>query len=91
MSTAGALDKSLPVPLYHQLLAVLKANIDTRHWRPDEQLPNETKLAEPLASYIPAPILNLLVNPQQIAGAVVRTTGETVSSVTVSAKAPAAV
>jgi uncharacterized OsmC-like protein len=37
------------------------------------------------------PILNLLVNPQQIAGSVVRTTGETVNSVTVSARAPAAV
>jgi uncharacterized OsmC-like protein len=37
------------------------------------------------------PILNLLVNPQQIAGTVVRTTGETVTSVTASAKTPAAV
>jgi len=37
------------------------------------------------------PILNLLVNPQQIAGSVVRTTGETVNSVTVSAKSAAAV
>ena len=32
------------------------------------------------------PILNLLVNPQKIAGTVVRTTGETVNSVVVSAK-----
>lgn len=46
MSTAGALDKTLAVPLYHQLLAVLKANIDTRKWRADEQLPTETRLAE---------------------------------------------
>jgi uncharacterized OsmC-like protein len=37
------------------------------------------------------PILNLLVNPQQIAGTVVRTTGETVTSVTVSAKTSAPV
>ena len=37
------------------------------------------------------PILNLLVNPQQITGAVVRTTGEAVTSATVSANAPAAV
>lgn len=37
------------------------------------------------------PILNLLVNPQSIAGSVVRSTGETVTSVTVSAKQPAAV
>jgi uncharacterized OsmC-like protein len=37
------------------------------------------------------PILNLLVNPQQIAGSVVRTTGETVTSGVASAKQPAAV
>lgn len=37
------------------------------------------------------PILNLLVNPQQIAGTVVRTSGEMVTEVTVSAKNPAAV
>jgi len=46
MSIAGALDKDLPVPLYHQLQAVLKAEIESRRWQPDEQLPNETKLAE---------------------------------------------
>jgi len=46
MSIAGALDKELPVPLYHQLQAVLKAEIDSRRWQPDEQLPNEAKLAE---------------------------------------------
>jgi GntR family transcriptional regulator len=43
---AGALDKSLPVPLYHQLQAVLKAEIESRKFRVDEQLPNESKLAE---------------------------------------------
>jgi GntR family transcriptional regulator len=42
----GALDKDLPVPLYHQLQAVLKAEIESRKWRADEQLPNETKIAE---------------------------------------------
>jgi DNA-binding GntR family transcriptional regulator len=42
----GGLDKGLPVPLYHQLHAVLKAEIESRRWRADEQLPNETKLAE---------------------------------------------
>ena len=42
----GPLDKDLPVPLYHQLQAVLKAEIESRKWRADEQLPNETKLAE---------------------------------------------
>jgi GntR family transcriptional regulator len=46
MSIAGALDKALPVPLYHQLQAVLKAEIESRKWLPDEQLPNEAKLAE---------------------------------------------
>jgi GntR family transcriptional regulator len=46
MSIAGALDKELPVPLYHQLQAVLKAEIESRKWQPDEQLPNEAKLAE---------------------------------------------
>jgi GntR family transcriptional regulator len=46
MSIAGALDKNLPVPLYHQLQGVLKAEIESGRWRPDEQLPNETKLAE---------------------------------------------
>jgi len=42
----GGLDKGLPVPLYHQLHAVLKAEIESRRWLADEQLPNETKLAE---------------------------------------------
>ena len=42
----GALDKQLPVPLYHQLQSVLKAEIESRRWRADEQLPNETKIAE---------------------------------------------
>ena len=46
MSIAGPLDKDLPVPLYHQLQAVLKAEIDSGKWRTGEQLPNETKLAE---------------------------------------------
>ncbi|MCU1237978.1 MAG: transcriptional regulator, GntR family, partial [Candidatus Solibacter sp.] len=42
----GPLDKDLPVPLYHQLQAILKAEIESRRWRADEQLPNETKIAE---------------------------------------------
>jgi GntR family transcriptional regulator len=42
----GALDRALPLPLYHQLQSVLKAEIETGKRRPDEQLPNETKLAE---------------------------------------------
>jgi len=43
---AGPLDKDLPVPLYHQLQAVLKAEIEAGKWQPGEQLPNETKLGE---------------------------------------------
>ena len=46
MSIAGALDRDLPLPLYHQLQGVLKAEIESGKWRPDEQLPNEAKLAE---------------------------------------------
>jgi len=46
MSIAAPLDKSLPVPLYHQLQGVLKAEIESARWLPDEQLPNETKIAE---------------------------------------------
>ena len=42
----GPLDKNLPVPLYHQLQAVLKAEIESRKWRADERIPNETKIAE---------------------------------------------
>jgi len=46
MSITGALDRDLPLPLYHQLQGVLKAEIESGKWRPDEQLPNEAKLAE---------------------------------------------
>ncbi|HXS94330.1 MAG TPA: GntR family transcriptional regulator [Candidatus Limnocylindrales bacterium] len=46
MSIAGPLDKDLPVPLYHQLQEVLKAEIETGAYQAEEQLPNETKLAE---------------------------------------------
>ncbi len=42
----GALDKHLPLPLYHQLQSVLKAEIESRKWLVDEQLPNETKIAQ---------------------------------------------
>jgi len=45
MSIAGPLDRALPLPLYHQLQGVLKAEIESGKWRPDEQLPNEAKLA----------------------------------------------
>jgi len=46
MSIAAGLDKNLPAPLYHQLQNLLKAEIESGKWLPDEQLPNETKLAE---------------------------------------------
>lgn len=46
MSIVGALDKDLPVPLYHQLQEVLKAEIESGTLKGGEQLPNETKLAE---------------------------------------------
>src|SRR5262249_18793259 len=46
MSIAESLHKALPVPLYHQFQAVVKDEIESRKWLPDEQLPNEAKLAE---------------------------------------------
>ncbi len=42
----GPLDKNLPVPLYHQLESILKAEIESGRWRPDEQIPTETQLVE---------------------------------------------
>ncbi len=46
MSIASALDKNLPVPLYHQLQGILKAEIESGKWRAEQQIPNESKLAE---------------------------------------------
>jgi GntR family transcriptional regulator len=43
---AGPLDKDLPVPLYHQLQTVLKAEIESGRWRPGEQIPTESQLVE---------------------------------------------
>jgi GntR family transcriptional regulator len=42
----GALDRNLAVPLYHQLLNILKAEIETGRWLPDERLPSEQELGE---------------------------------------------
>jgi GntR family transcriptional regulator len=42
----GSVNKDLPVPLYHQLKDVLLKGIETGQWKSDEQLPNETRLAE---------------------------------------------
>lgn len=46
MSISAPLDKSLPVPLYHQLQGILKAEIESGKWQADAQLPNETKIGE---------------------------------------------
>ncbi len=46
MSIAGPLDKELAVPLYHQLQGVLKAEIESGRWRPGEQIPTESTMAE---------------------------------------------
>ena len=43
---AGQLDKDLPVPLYHQLQGVLKAEIESGRWRPGQQIPTESQLVE---------------------------------------------
>jgi GntR family transcriptional regulator len=43
---AGPLDKDLPVPLYHQLQSVLRAEIESGRWPPGGQIPTETQLAQ---------------------------------------------
>lgn len=42
----GVLDKNLAIPLYHQLLNILKAQIETGNLRPDERLPSEQEIGE---------------------------------------------
>lgn len=42
----GALNKELPIPLYHQLKDALRKAIEAGKWKSDEQLPNEARLAE---------------------------------------------
>src|SRR5215208_2910022 len=42
----GSVNKDLPIPLYHQLKDALLKAIETGKWKSDEQLPNETRLAE---------------------------------------------
>jgi len=46
MTTISHLDKELAIPLYHQLKCTLIEAIDSGQWQSDQQLPNETKLAE---------------------------------------------
>ncbi len=41
-----AVDKSLPVPLYHQIKCALQDAIELGEWQLDQQLPNENQLAE---------------------------------------------
>lgn len=42
----GTVNKDLPIPLYHQVKDRLREAIEGGHWSSDQQLPNETKLAE---------------------------------------------
>src|ERR1035438_2326828 len=42
----GLLDRDLAVPLYHQLQNLLKAEIESGRFRPDERLPSESELAK---------------------------------------------
>lgn len=39
------LDKSLPIPLYHQLRTLLECQIERGDWKPDDRLPPEDDLA----------------------------------------------
>ena len=41
-----ALDKSLPVPLYHQLKNILMTGIESGEWQPDQQIPTEEDLSK---------------------------------------------
>jgi GntR family transcriptional regulator len=42
----GTVNKDLPIPLYHQVKDLLLEAIGAGHWASDQQLPNESKLAE---------------------------------------------
>ena len=42
----GTVNKFLPIPLYHQVKDLLREGIEAGHWASDQQLPNESKLAE---------------------------------------------
>jgi GntR family transcriptional regulator len=49
MVSMNPLDKSLPVPLYHQLECVLRQAIESGEYQAGQQLPNEDQLAERFA------------------------------------------
>ena len=42
----GTVNKDLPLPLYHQVKSLLQGAIEAGQWSSDQQLPNESKLAE---------------------------------------------
>lgn len=42
----GTVNKYLPIPLYHQVKDLLLEAIEAGQWASDQQLPNESKLAE---------------------------------------------
>ena len=42
----GTVNKDLPIPLYHQVKDLLLDAIEAGQWSSDQQLPNESKLAE---------------------------------------------
>src|SRR5688572_7580656 len=41
----GALNRRLPIPLYHQLKTEILKEIEAGRWKPDEQLPTEEQLS----------------------------------------------
>ena len=46
LSHTAAVDRSSPVPAYHQLARSLKARIDHGDWQPGEKLPTEVELSQ---------------------------------------------
>jgi len=42
----GTVNKDLPIPLYHQVKQLLLGAIESGQWSSNQQLPNESKLAE---------------------------------------------
>jgi GntR family transcriptional regulator len=40
------IDKSIPIPLYYQLLVIIKKNIESGVWKPGQNIPTELELME---------------------------------------------
>lgn len=40
------IDKTIPIPLYYQLLVIIKKNIESGVWKPGETIPTELELME---------------------------------------------